>query len=321
MKIVFFGTSQFAIPILDTLLENNLAPFLIVTTPDKTQGRGQKSQSPPVKIWANVHKIKTEQPEKLSLEYLVSSVKDAELFIVASYGKIIPKPLLGIPKYGSLNVHPSILPKYRGPSPIQAAILAGDKETGVTIMLMDEEVDHGRIAANSKFPLSVGFVESGEIRNSKLTYPELENELAKLGAKLLIETIPKWINNEIKPLEQNHAEAVYTKKIAKEDGHINWRTPAEIIERKMRAYYPDPGAYTFWDKNGVQIRLKIAEAEIVPKPSEISDGEVFETKRGFAAGTPNGALEIIKIHPEGKKEMPASTFLNGHRDIIGSTLS
>lgn len=310
MKIVFFGTSQFAIPIIDALLKNNLAPFLIVTTPDKAQGRGKKLQSSPVKIWADKNNIPVVQPEKPSIEYLVSSIKYADLFVVASYGKIIPKPLLDIPKYGSLNVHPSTLPKYRGPSPIQAAILNGDKETGVTIVLMDEKVDHGSILANSKFLIS----------SSKLTYPELEKELAELGAKLLVGTIPDWVDSKIKPIEQNHNKATYTNKVTKEDGHIDWHLPAEILERKIRAYQPTPGAYTVWVKNGAEVRVKIAEAQIIPKPSGISDGVVFKTKEGFAAGTPNGALEILKIHPEGKKEMLAASFLNGHPAIIGGVL-
>ncbi len=238
-------------------------------------------------------------------------IENADLFIVASYGKIIPKDLLNIPKYGAINVHPSLLPKYRGASPIQAAILNGDKEAGVTIMLMDEEMDHGPIVVNSKF----------KIQSSKLTYIELEQELADLGANLLIETIPDWVAGKIKPEEQNHDEAVYTKKVAKEDGHINWHEPAEVIERKIRAYLPNPGTFTFYKTSARTLRLKIIAAEVTPRPSEIADGEVFRTAKSFAVGTSDGALEIIKIQPDGKDEMPAAAFLNGHQKIIGALLS
>lgn len=311
MNIIFFGTSQFAIPILDALVKNNLSPILVVTTSDRPQGRGKKIQSPPVKIWAQKNNIPIIQPENINIGYLRSDIKYADLFIVASYGKIIPKALLDMPKYGSLNVHPSLLPKYRGPSPIQTAILAGDRETGVTIMLMDGKVDHGPILKISNFQFQI----------LKQTYGELERNLAELGARLLIEIIPGWVDSKIKPIEQNHNEATYTKKITKEDGHINWKEPAEFIEKKVRAYWPYPGTYTFWDKNGAKTRLKIIEVKVIPKPSDVSDGEVFQTKDGFAVGTPSDALEIIKTQPEGKKEMPALSFLNGRLGIVGAHLN
>ena len=311
MKIIFFGTSQFAIPILEALVNANMTPSLIVTAPDKPRGRGGKIQSPSVKLWADTHRLPVIQPPKLESGIMNNELwNNVDLFVVASYGKIIPKDLLEIPKYGALNVHPSLLPKYRGPSPIQTALLNGDSETGVTIMLMDEEMDHGPTLANYKV----------QITNSKITYGELERKLSDIGAELITKTIPKWIASKIKPQNQDHAKATYTKKITKEDGSINWHEPAEIIERKIRAYSPNPGVFTFWQKGNAKIRLKILDADVIAKPSEISDGEVFKAKESFGIGTSNGALKINKLQQEGTSEMTAESFLNGHPTIIGAIL-
>ena len=204
-----------------------------------------------------------------------------DLIIVAAYGQILPKEILDIPKYGCLNVHPSLLPKYRGPSPIQAAILNGDNEAGVTIINMTEKVDAGPIISNSKF----------KIQNSKLTYKELHDELAKLGAKLLLKTIPEWIAGKIKPKTQDETKATYTKIIKKEDGRIDWKKPAEYIERQVRALNPWPGTYTFY-KSKI---LKILKTEII-----------------------NDKLIIKEVHLAGKKPMSFEDFFRGHNDYANS---
>jgi len=204
--------------------------------------------------------------------------KDLDLIVVACYGKILPKEMLTIPKYGALNVHPSLLPKYRGPAPIPAAILNGEEETGVTIILMDEQVDHGPILASTKF----------EIRNSKPTTPELSKILWELGGDLLVEIIPKWIAGEIIPQEQNHAKATYTKKLTREDGRIDWSRPAEYIERQVRAFTPWPGAFTFWKGKRVKI---------------------------LAAHIEQGKLMIDEIQLEGKKPTTFHDFLLGYPDF------
>jgi methionyl-tRNA formyltransferase len=225
---------------------------------------------PPIKIWAEKNKIKT------ITDYQLPITDYYDLFIIAAYGKIIPKEILDIPKYGTLNVHPSLLPKYRGPSPIQSFILSGEKETGVTIMLTDEQMDHGPIITKS------------EIRSTKSeTYKELGEKLAKLGGKLLVETIPKWINGEIKPQEQDHLKATFTKKITKEDGLINLEIDSpEIIDRKVRAFTPWPGVYFFI--NGK--RLIITKAELA-----------------------DSGLKIERVKPEGKNEMDFEDFLRGYK--------
>jgi len=268
LKFLFFGTGDFAVKILDILHQNNLIPELIITTPDKPKGRNLKLQPPPVKLWAEKNNIPyTTDYSRLTTDY--------NLFIIADYGKIIPKKILDIPKYGALNIHPSLLPKFRGPSPIQSFILSGEKETGVTIILMDEQVDHGPIVAISSLKPQI----------SNLYYKELEEKLAELGGELLIKIIPDWIDGKIKLQEQKHSQATFTEKIAKEDGLINAGDLPEIIERKVRAFTPWPGAYSFADDK----RIIITETELK-----------------------NGKLAIKRIKPEGKNEMSFEDFLRGH---------
>ena len=218
-----------------------------------------------------------------------------DLIIVAAYGKILPKEILEIPKYGCLNIHPSLLPKYRGPSPIQSAILNGEKETGTTIILMDEKIDHGKIIASEKLTNSV----------KKTPYKELSKKLAKMSAELLIKTIPNWINGKIKPKPQDETKATYTKSIKREDGKINWSDSAERIERKFYAFYPWPGIFTFFEKNGKILRVKILDLEISNK----------EDKNNFFIKLKKKYLIIKKIQPEGKKPMLAEDFKRGYGNI------
>jgi methionyl-tRNA formyltransferase len=258
-KIVFMGTPEFGAIILEGLINGGHKPILVVTASDKPVGRKQILTPPPVKVVGKKYQILVEQPKKIENCKLKIENLKPDLIVVAAYNQILPKNILEIPKYGCLNVHPSLLPKYRGPSPIQDTILNGDKKTGVTIILMDEEADHGPILANSKL----------QITNSKITYRELLKELANLGANLLIETIPKWIKGKIKPKPQDEKKATYTKILTKEDGKINWRESAENIERKIRAFNVWPGTFTFWKKNGKLLRIKILKGRVYKFPQEI----------------------------------------------------
>ena len=213
--------------------------------------------------------------------------KQLDLIVVACYGKILPKEMLKIPRYGALNVHPSLLPKYRGAAPVPAAILNGEEETGVTIILMDEEVDHGPLLAQKKFQITNYKFQNGL---GKPTTPELLQILWELGGDLLVEVIPKWIADEIIPREQDHGKATYTKKLAREDGRIDWNRPVEYIERQIRAFTPWPGAFTFWKGK----RMKILK-------SYIND---------------QGRLVIDELQIEGKKPTTLREFLLGHKDFI-----
>ena len=227
LNFAYFGTSEFAVKILGRLIESGYVPSLVVTAPDKPKGRKMIMTPPPVKVFAQKHNLKIIQPESLAVKppFGDLTAKWFDLFIVASYGKIIPKSILDIPKFGALNVHPSLLPKFRGPSPIQSFILSGEKKTGVTIILMDEQVDHGPILAKQ------------ELEFSKINAKELEEKLAELGGEILVDVIPKWINSEIKPQEQDHNQATFTKKINKEDGFVDLeKDNPELIDRNFHAF-------------------------------------------------------------------------------------
>ena len=282
IRIIFIGTPEFGAIILEELVKNNYQPFLVITSPDKPVGRKQILTPPPVKLVAQKYKIPIEQPERIkNYESEIRNLKP-DLVICAAYGQIISEEILKIPRHGCLNVHPSLLPKYRGPSPIQTTILNGDEKTGVTIMLMDEEIDHGPILAKREL----------EITNpkSKITYRELHDKLAEIGAKLLIETIPDWISGKIKPKTQDEKKTTYTKIIKKEDGKIDWKKPAQEIERQIRAFNPWPGAFTFIQKKGKKIRIKICQAEL----------------------SKDNKLIIKKLQPEGKKPMSFEEFKKGY---------
>jgi len=304
-KIIFIGTSEFGAIILKELTKK-YKPVLAITSPDKPAGRKQILTPPPVKTSAQKHSIPLLQPLKIANCKLKIRNLKPDLIIVAAYGQIIPKEILDIPQYGSLNVHPSLLPKYRGPSPIQTAILKGDKKTGVTIFLMDKKIDHGKIISSSQF----------SIFNKKISYPELSKKLAKLGAELLIKTIPKWIKGEIKPQVQDESKATYTKILKKEDGKINWSESAENIERKIRAFEPWPGTFTFWRKK----RLKITEVEIKDLNKNLTPGKTFKENNLLCVKCKDKSLIIKKIQPEGKKPMNSEEFLKGNSDIINSSL-
>jgi methionyl-tRNA formyltransferase len=328
MKIIFIGTPEFGAIILEGLIKANFEPVLVITTPDKPVGRKQIITPPPVKLLAEKYEIPILQPEKLQvISYKLQEIKP-DLIIVAAYGQIIPRDILDIPKYGCLNIHPSLLPKHRGASPIQYAILNGDKKTGVTIMLMDEKMDHGPILAKREWEIpnpKSQITNKSQILNSKITYEELHNKLADLGAKLLIETIPKWINKEIKPTSQDDSRATYTKIIKKEDGKIDWKKPAEEIERKIRAFDPWPGAFTRFKIKDLRFTtFKILKADVLEQTKNGPFGEPGKTFLApddkIAVQTGKDFLIIEKLQQEGKKPMTSEEFLRGHLDFIGKIL-
>lgn len=307
IKTVFFGTPEFGAIVLRQLIEADLKPVLVVTNPDEPAGRKQVLTSPPVKVLAEQHNIPVLQPEN------VSDIKDKltnlnpDLIALASYGKILPKEILEIPAHGALNVHPSLLPKYRGASPVQSAILEGENKTGVSIMLMDEKMDHGPIVAQEEFPEEIG----------ERTSEELRPQLAKFGGNLLSNVIPDWVQGNIEAKEQDHSLATYTKQFQKEDGHIDWNCDAEYIESQIRAFMPWPGTFTYYAAQNMKQRIKILRARAM-KGMNGKEGAVFETpdkKLGVYCG--KDALEIEELQLEGKKPTSSRDFLLGRRDIIG----
>jgi len=324
IRTILIGTPEFAEKIFRKfydVLKDRLEIIAVVTTQDKPVGRKQILTPSPVKKWAEENNLKILQPEKIADPEQCRRIKELtpDLIILTAYGQIIPKEILGIPKYGALNVHPSLLPKYRGASPIQAAIL-NEQETGVTIILMDEEMDHGPIISNLK----------SQISNPKITYRELSEKLANLGAELLIKTLPDWISGKIKAGPQDHVKATFCKIIKKEDGKIDWNKSAEEIEKQIRTYAAWPTAYAeiLNPKSQILNKLKILNAEIQNKNTEHKIGEVFldENKpacrrgRNLCVQTGDGILILKQVQSEGKKPMPIKDFLNGHPEIVGNTL-
>lgn len=309
IKIILMGTPEFAAEIFDEFVK---APLLysivsVITSPDKPIGRKQELTASPVKVWAEKNNLSILQPEKIADAECVKKIQDLkpDVIIVAAYGQIIPKEILDIPQYSALNIHPSLLPKYRGASPIHAAILNGDKKTGVTIMLMDEKMDHGAIISNSEFLIS-----------NKISFDELSKKLADLGAKLLIKTLPDYLYGKIKPKSQDHSKAIFTKIIKKEDGKIDWHKSAEKIERRIRAFKEWPTAYA-----EIPNKFKIINADIINKKTDHKIGEVFlGENKSLNIKTGDGILILKEVQLEGKRQMTAKDFLNGHPEIIGTIL-
>lgn len=255
INFAFFGTDDFSVVVLNELEKNSLIPEIIITAPDRPKGRNLVLTPPATKIWAKDRKIKILQREILDEEFVNTICKEPpfDLFIVASFGKIIRKSILSLPKKGALNVHPSLLPKYRGASPIESQILSNEEHIGVSIMLMDELMDHGPVLESR-----ILNIETLAERNYKL----LSERLAKEGGKLLTEIIPKWISNEITPIEQDHSKATFTKKIKKEDGEIKLADDALQNYLKFLAFSSWPETYFFVTKHNKQIRVKIKEASL-----------------------------------------------------------
>ncbi|MBI4217193.1 MAG: methionyl-tRNA formyltransferase, partial [Parcubacteria group bacterium] len=260
----------------------------------------------PVKRVAIEHHIPLLQPEALQEKVLsVLRSMEPDLFLVAAYGKILPQKLLDIPKHGSLNVHPSLLPLYRGSAPVQNTLLSGDEKTGVTVILMDEKMDHGMILAQREFSIS------------KPTHQELHNALAELGGSLLAEVIPQWVAGTIKPVPQNDSEATYTRRFIKEDGKIDWSRPAVYIERQVRALQPWPGAYTQGLLPGKT--LKILRARLLPGIHAAVPGRTFAAPtQELGVQTGKDALVVEVLQQEGKKPMSSKEFLLGHQDILNA---
>ncbi|MEW6407765.1 MAG: methionyl-tRNA formyltransferase [Patescibacteria group bacterium] len=307
-KIIFLGTPDFAAIILEKLIKSLYKPIACLTQPDKKVKRKQKLNPPPVKILCQKHKIPVLQFEKIRDKKAILAIKNLKLdiIIVAAYGQILPKEILELPKFGCINIHASLLPKYRGASPIQYAILSGDKETGVTLIKMAEKMDAGPILAQK--------VQKIYNNDTALT---LHNKLANLGTSLLLEILPKIFKKKIKPKLQDETKATYTKILKKEDGKINWQNSAQNIKRQTQAFTPWPGSYTYFRKNSIKILLKIKKVHIlnfkVRCAKNANPGDLFKTTdKKLAVSCGQGSLILEKVQVEGKKEISGSDFLRGY---------
>ena len=307
IKTIFCGTPEFSVPYLEGLLNNpDFSVLGALTQPDKPSGRKQKLSPSPVKILAQKNNLKIWQPEKLKNNLEINNElrrMEVDLLVVVAYGQIMPQEILNIFPSGAINVHPSLLPKYRGASPIQSALLAGEKETGITIMLMDDKMDHGPVLAQQKIQLT------GEETNESL-----HGQLTKIGVELLIETIKKYLGVEIKPQEQDHSAATFCAVITKDSARINWQEPARQIKHKIYAFYPWPATWTVLDNK----RLKIFPPVVVKTTSGQENkkaGQIQIDNSKLIVICGSNELELEKIQLEGKKEMLAEDFIRGYKDL------
>lgn len=317
MNVIFMGTPDFAVPILDAIVAAGHRIVLVVTQPDKARGRGKKVTYSPVKEWAIEHNLPVYQPDRIRNPESIETVNNipAEVGVVAAFGQILPKEILDHPKYGCVNVHASLLPKYRGAAPIQWSILNGDEYTGVTTMQMGPGLDDGDILMQEK--VKIADDETGG---------SLFDKLAGVGADLLVKTLDGLEKGEITPVPQNDEESTHVGMIRKDMGKLDFSAQASVLERHVRGLYPWPGTYTYFEGKSLKI-LKagvIAETELTPDEKNASFGEVVrisaEGDGSIAVRCSDGALSISTLQLEGKKRMTASAFLNGHPMKVGEQL-
>ena len=322
LRIIYMGTPHFAVPALEALIAKAAPGVLlpegyelvtVITRPDKPAGRGKEIVYSPVKQTALAHNIPVWQPGSLKRPENIEGLAayKADLYIVAAFGQILPQAVLDQPRYGTLNIHASLLPKYRGVSPISEAILQGDSETGVTIMLLDAGVDTGPILLSRAIPIA-----------EDETTGSLTDKLAVLGAEALVETIPLWVQGKITPQPQDEQKASHTHMLHKEDGEISWNRPAAVLAREVRAYNPWPSAYTYW--HGRLLKLLSARAETLEPGAEVAPGTVTLRKEAghqvLAIVTGSGLLDVDTLQLEGKKAMSAEEFVRGYPQIVGDVL-
>ena len=313
MRLVFMGTPSFVIPVLEGLFAaENVQVVGVFTPPDRPRGRGRSPEMPLVKARALDLGLNVYQPDSLRSRQVQAELLELhpDVIVVAAYGKILPPPVLEAPPHGCLNLHPSLLPRHRGPSPVATAIEQGDMETGVTLMLLDQGMDTGPIITQRQYPLS-----------SQETAEELTGALFKSGAELLLESLFPWVDGHLEARPQDEALATVTRKLERSDGLADWNVGAVAMERRARAYTPWPGLFTRW-QGGV---MKLLEVAVSPSPAgvEAPPGRVVplsmaDTPVGVV--TAAGVLGLKTIQLEGRLPQPAAEFLRGHPQFIGSQL-
>jgi methionyl-tRNA formyltransferase len=306
-RIVFMGTPQFAVPSLLALHEHHTVVG-VVTQPDRQAGRGRRVTMSPVKEEALARDLPVFQPRTLGEPAAVAHLASwqPDVIVVAAFGQILKKPVLALPPHGCLNVHASLLPRYRGAAPIAAALLEGETVTGVTIMHMDEGMDTGPILSQAECAIA-----------AEDTTAALTARLADLGARLLIDTLPGWLEGQIQAHMQDSSLATYCRPLTKEDGRLDWSCSAAYLERQVRACDPWPGAFTLWQGQ----RLKVLHARAQPDwPAEGPPGGVVELEASLGVITGNGLLELWEVQLAGKGPMSAQEFARGQRDLVDGSL-
>jgi len=323
LRIIYMGTPQFAVPALKALIQG-AAPgailpegyeiVTVITRPDKPAGRGREVAFSPVKQTALEYGLPVWQPGsfKNAENSDALAAYHADLYIVAAFGQILPQKVLDQPRYGTLNIHASLLPRYRGADPIAETILQGDKETGVSIILLDAGVDTGPVLLQRSIPIA-----------EDETTGSLTVKLADLGAQALLEALPQWIAGKISPEAQDEQKASHTHMLKKEDGEINWELPASVLARQVRAYTPWPSSYTHW--HGKLLKIIKAQARAIEPGAAVPVGTVSTREEAghkvLAIVTGSGLLLVKQLQLEGKKAMSAEEFLRGYPQIVGQVLN
>ncbi|MBE9501983.1 MAG: methionyl-tRNA formyltransferase [Chloroflexi bacterium] len=309
MRIVFMGAADFSVPTLEWLIGSEHELIAIYTQPDRPAGRGRAPSPLVVKEVALEHGLKVVQPPSFKEPVVMESLSRLrpDVIVVAALGIILPPEVLALPPFGCINLHPSLLPRHRGPSPMQGAILAGDEWTGVSIMLMEEGVDSGPILSQRRVAIE-----------PQDTTESLTKKLAPIAAQLLEETLPLWLSRSLAPQPQPEADATYTKLISKEEGEIDWHLSALEIWRRVRAFYPWPSCYTWWQGK----MLKVLEAIALPGGGEPGRVSALAPDAGAALGveTGDGILGLLRVQLEGRKAMSAEEFSRGQRGFAGAIL-
>lgn len=301
MKVVYMGTPDFAVGALESIIKAGHEVVLVVTQPDKPKGRGKEMQMTPVKQCALAHDIPVFQPVKIKEKDAVDYLKtfEADIFVVAAFGQILSSEILHMPKYGCVNIHASLLPMYRGAAPIQAVIINKEKETGVTIMQMDEGLDTGDMLMKEVIPIEAD--ETGE---------SLHDKLSELGANMIVKALAAIEDGSITATPQGDGKTCYASMLKKEMGCIDWNKSADDIEHLVRGLYSWPGTYTFLNGKMMKLcKVALSEVPVDGKPGEIC----LVTKDCLAVNTGEGTLEIRELQPEGKKRMTVHDFLLGNR--------
>jgi methionyl-tRNA formyltransferase len=310
VRVVFMGSPDFAVTPLEYLIINQYQVVAVYTQPDRQAGRGRSLASPPVKRSALAHGLPVVQPARLRSPESVAQLAELhpDVIVVAAYGQLLPHSVLDIPVHGCINIHPSLLPKYRGVSPVAAAILAGDRFTGVSVMLMDQGMDTGPVLARAQVPVS-----------ARDTTGSLGEKLSLIGAHLLLDVLARWARGEITPQPQDEAGATYCGAISREAGEIDWHLSAVELWRQVRAYQPWPGCYTRWQ--GKQLKIIEAVPLDVARPHEAGRVVALDGKEAaFGVATGDGVLGVLRVQLEGKRAMSAADFLRGQRQLIGAIL-
>jgi len=305
-RIVFMGSPEFALPTLQVLIER-YDVVGVYTQPDRPAGRGQSLTPPPVKRFAQARGLPIFQPRTLrdpTVQAQLAALKP-EVIVVAAYGLLLPKSVLDLPPHGCINVHASLLPKYRGAAPIPAAILNGESETGITLMRLDEGLDTGPTLAQARLPIAPDD-----------TTGSLTTRLAELGARLVAETLPRWLAGEITPQLQDENQATFAPRLNKPDGRLDWSRPAIELDRRVRAFSPWPGTFTTWKGK----LLRVLSVQITEHTSQGAAGAVVQDGQDIGVVTGDGVLRLVVVQLEGKRAMSAVDFVRGQPSFIGSVL-